>query len=686
MPISKPQDKSDRLFHRLSFKARQDQMVFDGIPWKHHYWKFLNTTAGGRPTHSIFWNKELYDGSRLTDHGPLLEDFKLVTWSSFTENERQNKKAGTLNTLSLGIYCLTNFMVEYGLARLGELTPVIIEYYVDWLTDDINDGDLDIEITTAQVEHRIAIINIITVQSRLLSSLGYDFPKEELLSSTARAKIKSLTSNPAGTIPAIPDELAIALINEAYTVIKTQSDDTFNLLHDFLAKKFMAMKKYKHAGHATSFVARSFEPYTFQISDTTGKPWRPQLERTPKAGRGTSISDKIRELTETLRDACLLIIQACTGIRTSELCGLEAESNWEGPYPSCIKTVPAESGLYELFYLCGKVFKLREQPEECEWLIGVRPVDSDALPFIVETITTLERLHRPLRELGQLNKLVVIMNHRSGLPTAANSVSPLVGKVVRGGLKKFARDHTQWSTIPVVSAQGISIKGYIDTQGKILRPHQWRKNFGQFLYRVDHSMIPAISRHFKHTTLIMTEQNYIGNDYRLLDDINSTQRREHSRFLYEYCTGQRMTDGLGGKLIDVLKPQFQINPSDPESSMARIDNFCTEQSLISILGPHGRCLMSFSPLKSECHKAAKTVSWANKFPNYQSQTPGMCTGCSCFVVDATHLPFWKDRHQKNNDAWLIAKSTGEESQFSIAFQRAAQAEKIIRKIEGKNYG
>ena len=266
------------------------------------------------------------------------------------------------------------------------------------------------------------------------------------------------------------------------------------------------------------------------------------------------------------------------------------------------------------------------------------------------------------------------------------SVSKLRSGIVLLGLKKFASEHIDWKRIPKNSAQGVSITEYIDSKGNILKTHQWRKNFAQFLYRVDHTMTPSISRHFKHTTLIMTEQNYIGSDDRLLDDINSIQRREHSRFLFEYCTGVRIVDGLGSKLIDEFMPQFQINLEDPDASMVRIENFCAERSLSSFFGPHGKCLIGFDPLRSECHKAGGTLSWVNKFPNYEVQTPGMCTGCTCFVVDTEHLPFWKDRYQKNNEAWIIAKSGGLEAQFSIAHQRAAQALKIIQRLEDKAHG
>ncbi len=71
-----------------------------------------------------------------------------------------------------------------------------------------------------------------------------------------------------------------------------------------------------------------------------------------------------------------------------------------------------------------------------------------------------------------------------------------------------------------------------------------------YVIRTDSRMLPAVSQHFKHVSLAMTEQGYLGDDVELLGVMEDTATRETARMLCELATGKTVA---GGKMVQMIR-------------------------------------------------------------------------------------------------------------------------------------
>ena len=112
-------------------------------------------------------------------------------------------------------------------------------------------------------------------------------------------------------------------------------------------------------------------------------------------------SQLLRSLICSIRDACSIVIQSETGLRVSELCGLEPGIDQESGLPTNVRVRRSYSGLNEMFYVDGRLFKTVPTSERVEWLVGSRPVGSNEIPPPVRGLDVLTRLLDPWRQLAR---------------------------------------------------------------------------------------------------------------------------------------------------------------------------------------------------------------------------------------------------------------------------------------------
>lgn len=124
---------------------------------------------------------------------------------------------------------------------------------------------------------------------------------------------------------------------------------------------------------------------------------------------------QVRNKFDRLADACIILVQALTGLRIGEICGLLGGWDEQAGLPVCVSMRPSKTGLNELFYLCGKLAKTRSTVEDVEWLLGSRPRDSNILPLPIRALIALERLMAPWRALCQADQLIVRFRQGKGV-------------------------------------------------------------------------------------------------------------------------------------------------------------------------------------------------------------------------------------------------------------------------------
>jgi hypothetical protein len=373
-------------------------------------------------------------------------------------------------------------------------------------------------------------------------------------------------------------------------------------------------------------------------------------------------------------------------LRISELCGLEPGIDRESGLPTCVRVRRSYSGLNELFYVDGRLFKTVARAERVEWLVGSRPVGSKEIPPPVRAVHVLARLLDPWRKLARDPKvaktLFVQPTGSHGMP-GKSGIAITFEDMILVGQRQFVYRYVDLSKLPDRSRRGEDLAAYRDSRGLCLRTHQWRKTFARYICGADSRMLPAVSRHFKHLTLAMTEEAYLGKNPALQDAYESNINQSTARILYENARGKPAQAGRMAKVIDEHRAELQalIANKDERDGRRAIQKWIEQNQLQIFFAPHGKCFIRLDPVGARCHEVGQTVHWLNEEPNYATRHPSLCAGCSCFLVDKEDEEFWLKRYLDNYRAFLQGASDGKAGDYRIARERADQAAAILQALK-----
>jgi hypothetical protein len=89
---------------------------------------------------------------------------------------------------------------------------------------------------------------------------------------------------------------------------------------------------------------------------------------------------RLRQLIIAVRSAAHIVIQATTGMRISEICGLKAGIDPETGLPFSVEVQESLNGLSEVFILTSCLSKTEDTPRAVPWILGYRPKGSMDLP------------------------------------------------------------------------------------------------------------------------------------------------------------------------------------------------------------------------------------------------------------------------------------------------------------------
>ena len=698
-------------FHLLD--STDDIWISTRSLWRDNVWTLDNETYGVPQTDArLNWVVKMPDGSYLTDHEwkPLLESFKKLAWSLFSDaREGLPLKPGSVSILAISIRYLAYWMAYRGYVSFKELDRNAADLFLDDLTehifdqsqslDSISEGDINettsflrVAATNGGINNRLVIWKYLWYQREALIDAGVESIPEIPFDIPISKIAEQLSQRSIVKIPPLPDEVAIPIINAATRLIFTPADDVMFLQEIYLS----LISDNNPVNHPTSGIKMSvynsaLEEFIFSIVPGEKEPWRQKIEpevfqkvrdvRNNYHREFVPIDplQQLRQLLYEIRDACSIVIQAQAGVRISELCSLRSGWNSVIGLPSCITIRKSKTGLNEHFYLEGKISKTVRIPLKVEWLLGSRPLGSDLIPAPVRAVIVLELLFDYWRKLAirqsAKESLFITFTSRRGLAKQGKTISSATSNMLSDGQNILIRKYIDLSILPEKNKKGEDLTRYRNLDAICIRTHQWRKTYAHFVFKTDSRMIPAIAQQFQHLSLAMTEQGYISNDPELLESLSSARKESTVAFFYRYVTEKPLLAGRLSKLIDQHRSELDslVDGLKPNVARHEISKWIEAKDLKIFFSTHGKCFIRASPADARCHQIAGSSSWNNREPNYLTREPGVCLGCSCFVVDDEHLEFWKKRYIENKHAF---DSLGAE-QGRVFKERVTQSEAVL---------
>ncbi|MCG7392960.1 hypothetical protein MHY87_08595 [Microvirga sp. ACRRW] len=630
----------------------------------------------------IPWDFRMPGGTNFQDavYAPLLDAARRLVWSLFTApGDGANCLApGSASNLSTGLKHMITWMVKNAYSSFSELTPEALAQYLDDLAFEVADTDSDLE-SEAQISGRLRIIFWLWQQRRELEKAGIgSLPSRPWPGYRPPELARRIGVRAARQIPPLPDEVALPVLNAAYRMIGAPADDIIQLSRAFFDASKSAMSRYA----VNALTRQVVEAFRFSDADASGNPWHEPLRATAK---GSSPITDLRRLFIDVYGAAVIIIQATTGMRISEVAGLPAGLDRKTGLPTCVRIQPSASGLHELFILKSDMSKGNDVPDDAEWVLGMRLRGTNDIPVPVRAIQVLHELLEPLRSLSGSRDLLLTLSTTHSFPRDANGVGRVQTYFLRKGMRLFITRHVDLSQLPDTSSRAIlpnDLVPYRVSRGGCIKTHQWRKTLAHFVFNTDSSMIPALAQQFQHISTAITEYGYLGRNQALFETFDSVRVQETTAFIYEHMLGRSVLAGRMGATIEdhIAEIQEATQGLDPVQAWRKVYKIVVDDGIRLWFAPHGKC-MPLNPAKMRCHEAAGTASWRNKEPNYEAREPTLCAGCGCFVLDGKHVPYWERRYVENWAAWRRAERNGTEGQFRVVRHRAEQARNLLAKLQ-----
>lgn len=673
--------------------------------WKDKIWRFERHLPGQKRDLTTFnWEIEIVDGRLLTDpqFARLLDACKRLIWSLLVDRRHgKNLQPETAFTCFLGLKRLTVWMVKNDYRNLDDLRAESSLEYLEDLQEEAAAAEADLQrnrpFNKDDFTRALKVWTHLHQQREALLPAGIVlFEALPFGGRTTYDVAGQLAEDTASRVPPLPDEVAIPILQAAIRIVKFAAQDVLRAQEAVLHSRSVAGPRSGASNDSRTRRQNSaLSEITFNIIPGEHEPWHTPLDQGCAVKRYMEKRTQVwlppigvlRHLIGVVRDACVIVGQGLIGVRINEFCSFKGGINPDTGLPSCIEIERSGDGLTDLYYVRGLLTKGRAAPEPARWLLGSRPAShhvpaGDDLPLPVIALCVLEELYRPWRQMADLDDLIVNFSSAPrALPTSAAAVATPSSETLRRGMKNFVLNYVDFSHLPDSNWRGEDLSVYRDTQGTIIRTHQWRKSFAHYVLLTRSNLLQAVSQHFKHLSLAMTEQGYAVDDPFLRGMLGEASLEATADFFYRASHGEP----LAGRFGDLLqKHQAELreigNASDEKSSKALFRKWALMHDVRIFHTEGGRCGIGLIPLKARCHDLAGTSHWSNKEPNYETREPAVCAGCHCYAIDRETSPFWTARHRENRDIYADAEALGLAGEYRVALRRAEQAAAIVRNL------
>lgn len=549
----------------------------------------------------------------------------------------------------------------------------------DELTTTELDGGDDEDVSFSAAFYRLRTWKLLYDQRNLLQmALIATIPFDPFRGSSPRTLARKIADDSIESIPPVPLDVARPILHAAHRMIAEPADDIIALQRDYIGT--MARMDREPPTLERMRLRSVMENFRFSEIPGEGRPWREPIGLDDSQAGGGIV---LARLINTIRDACMLVLLSEVGLRIGEACSVQVEDREPSDdLPSCIDLRPSKSELNQHFFLRGLLSKFQQRPKEETWLVGARPIRTTFEPPTVRAIRVLEQLFRPWRNFSknpQVRRQLIVSFVGSGLPRRPTSVRMVQAAKIRTAMQSFIAKSVDLKVLEPLVPDKPELRDYIDSNGRCVRPHQWRKSFLVYLLGVDDGLLPAISQHFKHYTLAITENGYMPKDLALLEEADSIKARMVTRYLYERRNGRQRSVSRLDRVIDdnFARIRELIGERTYDQAEPDLRELVEEHDVTIWFARHGRCLMALRPDEARCHEAVGNTDWKNRSPNFGERAPSLCLGCVNFSASAESIPFWRERYSNNQTAWI---RSGYHRSFRVMRERAKQAAAVLRSL------
>ncbi|WP_416065911.1 hypothetical protein ACK9YZ_05405 [Rhizobium sp. ZK1] len=649
--------------------------------WFDDWWDYRNLTGGAR-SKGINWFGYFTPDQKtdpvckaITDQGRRILDAL-----RFSNRVRRRKDSGVFEVCGPALRVILHWMFMNDIRLFSEFTPDQVSWFVEDVVNEqkeefvrnLSASDNEDPVQEAQGISTSVLNNYLTVLVDVynLGSEFTDFPELVMPMHPLRGASPNEIATEFGVvtngwIPPVPDEVLHPLLEAANRWMDTYSDDILYAQDVY----FAALKGVEETNRPDMqrSVAKSLTEIIFNGRGDLSKPWRSPLGQ---AANSPGSIVELRELHGDLRNASTSALQAGTGIRVSELAGIKVDGRDENGWPSCLEVRQSTSGLYDLYFLKGRVFKGSSDPEgtPAEWLLGVKPLGANSIPFTVKAILVLDALFRPWRERFGSNALIVSLGVSRAFPTSIPANYEIRSDNIRHGQNRFLEKHVQ---LP---------ESY---RAWRLSTHQLRKSFAQDIVRIDGTLIPAVRDHFKHTSDFVVESAYLGTDPRLLGLVNDVATREAARMIVGVLYEGQPLAGKMAEQIKSRKKHFTEVCAGARTLEGRINLLAIALNLDEVrffTSEHADCF--FRAHLAACHRDFLGKFDPNaKRPLNAYRTPENCGDCPNGVKSKIHLPYWNERLREYKEIEAANREANEHRIAAFAAVRVRQAIRVIRQLE-----
>jgi integrase len=407
-----------------------------------------------------------------------------------------------------------------------------------------------------------------------------------------------------------------------------------------------------------------------------------------------NVMQRVRQLVLAIRSAAHIVIQATTGMRISEVCGLKAGMDEATGLPRSIMLQDSLDGLTDIFIVNSDLSKTEDMPKAVDWVLGYRPKGSAELPPAVQAIIILDQLLAPWRALLDTDDLFISFSNNRGLPKTIKSVRPITTNALRDDLREFVAEWVDLTSLPDEAERKTGEKDlvpYRESHGRIIKTHQLRKSFGYFAANIDRRLLPMLQMNFHHVSTAMTDGAYTGNPI-FEQDVNDVRRQDLAFVSLDTARGAsgmagRYGEGLEQKIVHELGAR--VAGLSAEDAYFEAFIYVEEAGITRLFfEPYGIC-GALSASEMSCHEVGGTADvarWEPRLtPNYQTRQPSLCAGCACFAIARRHRPYWETRYIDNAAQLRTFEALGHKGSLVdryllLAEAQAQQSLAICRKL------
>ncbi|RYH67975.1 MAG: hypothetical protein EON54_03300 [Alcaligenaceae bacterium] len=666
-----------------SFKVSEKSNFFDRT------WILDGLSIGAKKSLASFhWKIELAPDTFLTDpaFNLLLTSAKWLMWGLYSTPYAQPPLETTTLTTSFRakLIHLLRWMVNNGITDFGGLDAFACDEFLTDALDDLTDGsegELSSEVSDGQIRYRIDVLYMVSRQGPTLRDHGMPYmPDEPFSGKTANDIAVASASVENGCIRPYPDEVALPIMNRAAQYLYEPAEDMLKLMEEIVAIKATGSgKRNKSIAQACKDAAFRFEFSTIAGEST---PWTARLDEKPVPAGLTGIptttwDGKLGALLTMIKGAALTTLMGDTGMRVSEFSAMDGNADHHTGWPSCVRIARSRDGLYEIFYVDSRGIKVYKG-QKLSWPIGGRPVGTDFIPPPVRAIQVLNRLFMPWRTAdcpALFLNIPAVRGFASPFATAERATSSLL----RTWMKEFVLRSQVLNHLPNSKKTPTGMLDFSGFKsGAWVRTASWRTTFASHILKIDPEAIPQLKQHFKHLSVLMTEEKYIGNDPSFIESLDSARQHATVSFLLGMAGGAPIAGGMAKLVLEGL-PEIKRTIADGGEDALRL--WVVDKDLRIWFDTHGMCFMNLKPSEARCHRLAGTKAWLRSAPNFSLRTPELCTGCACFAVSSKYLDFWEKRLAAN-EAFIEDANGALGIGVSVAKRRVQQSQSIINVLRG----